>query len=73
MTTWKTWKPSARNHRRCCRALLPPTTPGPALCPECAADRCRRGRRHRRKVYVGGCVQWVPVGTAPAKGYAPNL
>ena len=62
--TWKAWTPSARNHCSCCKALLPVAIIGPALCPECAADRCRRGRRHRRKVYVGGRVQWVPVGSA---------
>ncbi len=61
-TTWKAWKASARGHCRCCHTLLPFEIIGPALCPECAADRCRRGRRHRRKVYVGGCVRWVPVG-----------
>ena len=63
MTT-TTWTASARGHCRCCKALLPVAIIGPALCPECAADTCRRGRRHRRKIYVGGCLQWVPVGPA---------
>ena len=62
-TTWKPWTPSARGHCSCCKALLSVAIIGPALCPECAADRCRRGRRHRTKTYdTSGRAAWVPAG-----------